>query len=160
MKKSKPIFEHDLTPFQSFKWHTEQLRDLLQGNKHNLHTIFKAWYHVCRRQHARSSINATSKEARKRRLQTIYEAANRAETAKDSFQFYQCISELSPKLPLDESNCDRQQVTYLALMKQQMHYNPGLNPCTKPQMHCLYPHHVNGPSHQMNCTMDFFTFQQ
>ena len=99
VKKPKPIFEHDLSPFQSFQWHTAQLRDLIQGSRYNLHTIFKAWHHVYRRQHARRSMNATSKEARKRRLLSIYEAANRAEIARDSFQFYQCIRELSPKLP-------------------------------------------------------------
>ena len=99
LKKPKPIFEHDLTPFQTFQWHTEQLRDILRDNHCTLHTIFKAWHHLGRRQMARRQMNQTLKAARKQRLQTIYDTANRAELAKDSFQFYQCIRELSPKLP-------------------------------------------------------------
>ena len=99
LKKPKPIFEHDLTPFQTFQWHTELLRDLFQSKSLTLQTIFKAWHHMGRRQQARRMMNRTSKEARKQRLQHIYDAANRAEHAKDTFQFYQCIRELSPKLP-------------------------------------------------------------
>ena len=44
-------------------------------------------------------MNQTSKVARKQRLMMIYDTASTAETAKDPFQFYQCIRELAPKIP-------------------------------------------------------------
>ena len=44
-------------------------------------------------------MNQTAKAARKRRLQEIYERANAAERAHDSFRFHQAIRELAPKQP-------------------------------------------------------------
>ena len=97
--KPHPIYEHDLTPFQTFQWHTEVLRTLTQRPNFTMMNIFKAWHHLGRRTSARRAMNATSKAARKRRLMHIYDMASKAETAKDPFQFYQCIRELSPKIP-------------------------------------------------------------
>ena len=97
--KPSPVYQHDLTPFQAFQRHTQLLRQLSSTSSTTLHTIFHIWFHVGRRKHYRRIMNQTSKAARRRRQVHIYDAAAQAERTNDPFRFYQCIRELSPKLP-------------------------------------------------------------
>ena len=93
--KQNHLFDHlDLTPFQSFQVHTMSLRALQTTE---LQTLFKAWFHVQQRCKARRLMKQASKNARKRRLQQVYDAARRAEQARDPFRMWQAIRELAPK---------------------------------------------------------------
>ena len=97
---SKPsIFQHDVTPFQVFQEHTFWLRDCRFKTGQDLTTLFEVWKHVAKRQRARRRMNLTAKAARKQRIDQVFEQANTAERAQDSFQFYQAIIELAPKQP-------------------------------------------------------------
>ena len=95
----RQIHQYDVTPFQEFQHHTQCLRRDFKVPHIQLIHLFEAWFHVARRQAARKRMNQTSKAARKHRLQQIFEKANNAERAQDSFQFYQAIRELAPKQP-------------------------------------------------------------
>ena len=95
-KKHAEICRFDITPFQLFQAHSQHLRDLRQPTLSNL---FKAWFHIHHRQQARKQMRKTSARARKVRLQRIFQAAGRAEAAKDHFRMYQAIRELAPKQP-------------------------------------------------------------
>ena len=92
--KPTPIHRHDLTPFQLFQTHTTALR-ALRGK--NLMNIFQAWFHVHKRTMARKQMNTVSTNARKQRLQQIYQVADEAEQAKDHFRMFQAIRKLAPK---------------------------------------------------------------
>ena len=88
------VFLFDVTPFQLFQEHTQQLF-ALEGN--SIKNCFQAWYHVIRRGHARKQMRTTAKMARRQRLQRIFDLAGRAEQAHDHFTLYQAIHELAPK---------------------------------------------------------------
>lgn len=95
--KRPSIYQHDVTPFQEFQYHTCCLRRQKPQGHAQLNQLFEAWIHVIRRQAARRRMNATAKIARKLRLDQLFEHAANAEWAHDSFQFYQFIRELAPK---------------------------------------------------------------
>ena len=97
--KPNPIYTFDCSPFQACQWHTQQLRRLTHAHSPSPQQILKAWLHVGQRQRYRRLMNQTSKVARRRRLVRIHDAAAQAERSQDPFRFYQCIRELSPKLP-------------------------------------------------------------
>ena len=97
-KRPSSIYTYDLSPFRAFQFHTQRLRELSCCSA-TKSVLLQAWQHVSKRQRARREMNQASKASRSRRLQLIYDNANKAETAKDPFQFYQCIRELAPKLP-------------------------------------------------------------
>ena len=97
--KSTPVYKHNLTPFQEFQRHTFALRQMAKTSNPTLNQLFQAWLHVGLRQRARRLMNQTSKVARRKRLVRIHDAAAQAERTNDPFRFYQCIRELSPKLP-------------------------------------------------------------
>ena len=63
----------------------------------NLRTTFQAWFHAHRRTLARKQMNLVSTNARKQRIQQIYQAADEAEQAKDHFRMLQAIRKLAPK---------------------------------------------------------------
>ena len=90
----QPVFLFDVTPFQLFQEHTQQLF-ALEGN--SIKNCFQAWFHVIRRGHARKQMRTTAKMARRQRLQRIFDLAGRAEQAHDHFTLYQAIHELAPK---------------------------------------------------------------
>eukprot|EP00435_Cladocopium_sp_Y103_P069123 s396_g32.t1 len=93
----EPVHRFDVTPFQQFQEHTLALR-ALHGT--DLRTVFQAWHHVMSKCKARGVMKLNSKLARKRRLQQIYEAADRAEQAHDHFRLYQAIRTIAPKQQL------------------------------------------------------------
>eukprot|EP00435_Cladocopium_sp_Y103_P018388 s1539_g4.t1 len=90
----EPVHRFDITPFQQFQEHTMALR-ALHGT--DLRTVFQAWHHIMSKCKARRVMKQNSKLARKRRLQQIYEAADRAEQAHDHFRLYQAIRTIAPK---------------------------------------------------------------
>ena len=97
-KRPPPVYAHDLSPFRAFQLHTERLRELSRCSATKT-VLFQVWHTVSKRLQARRVMNQASKTSRSRRLQMIYDNANKAEAAQDPFQFYQCIRELAPKLP-------------------------------------------------------------
>lgn len=89
------LFDHlDVTPFQIFQAHTKRLRELQTATMQN---IFQAWYHVQQRCKARRLMKQSSKTARKRKLQKVYDAARQAEQASDPFRMWQAIRSIAPK---------------------------------------------------------------
>ena len=95
-QRREAVHKFDITPFQLFQAHSQHLRDLRHPDMRN---FFKAWFHVHHRQRARKQMRLTSATARKQRLNKIFQAAGRAEAAKDHFRMYQAIRELAPKQP-------------------------------------------------------------
>ena len=92
--KEEPVYKLSLTPFQKFQVHTTRLAAL---HTPFLGNLFKAWYHIQQRSTARRQMKASSKLARKAKLQKIYEAADAAERAGNPFRMYQAIRSLAPK---------------------------------------------------------------
>jgi hypothetical protein len=93
--------------------------------------LFEAWFYVARRQAARKRMNQTPKAARKHRLQQIFEKANNAERAQDSFQFYQAIRDWHQNNHFREFNCAPTQVTYWVLQHLLMFYVIGTKSSTQ-----------------------------
>ena len=94
--QQEAVCKYDITPFQRFPVHSKHLRDLRQPSLENL---IKAWFHVTQRQRARQQMRRTSAQARRLRLQKIFDSAGRADEARDHFRLYQAIRELAPKQP-------------------------------------------------------------
>eukprot|EP00435_Cladocopium_sp_Y103_P006280 s4171_g2.t1 len=90
-----PVHRFDLTPFQAFRYHGQELRTLAGVSLDNM---FKAWHHVSQQCAARRQMNATSKQARKAKLQLVLDQAHEAAEAKDHFRLYQAVRKLAPRL--------------------------------------------------------------
>ena len=94
-----PVHRFDLTPFQAFQHHERRLRELpLDGWEPT--TLLQAWFHLCKRQQARKQMNSTAKQARKAKMQKVFDQADAAERAKDHFRLYQAVRTLAPKQKL------------------------------------------------------------
>ena len=87
----------DVRPFRRFQDHTHRLRQIQTTD---LTGLFKAWYHVCQRSRARREMSDASKLSRKQRLDQVFNAAAKAEQAKDRFTLFQHIRSLAPKQPM------------------------------------------------------------
>eukprot|EP00435_Cladocopium_sp_Y103_P052586 s2661_g16.t1 len=91
----QPVHHFNVTPFQAFRFHGQELRNL-EGT--SMHTMFQAWFHISKQSVARRQMNVTSKQARKAKLQLVFEQAHTAAVAKDHFRLYQAVRKLAPRL--------------------------------------------------------------
>lgn len=92
----KPVHQFDITPFQRFQYHSQQLRELAYSS--TMKTTFLAWFHVSQLHRARHQMNRTAKMARRAKLETIFTQAREAEQAKDHFRLYQAVRQIAPKI--------------------------------------------------------------
>ena len=92
--QSHKLHRLDMGPFRRFQEHTKKLRRVRSTE---LVGLFSAWYHVSCRSKARQAMTLTSKASRKARLDQVYNAADRADKAKDHFTLFQAIRSLAPK---------------------------------------------------------------
>ena len=87
----------DVGPSRRFQAHTKQLRLVTNAD---LKGLFNSWYHVVHRCKARRDMSLASKQSRQRRLDQVFQTADRAAKAKDHFQLFQTIRTLAPKQPM------------------------------------------------------------
>ena len=87
----------DAGPSRRFQAHTKQLRLVMYAD---LKGLFHSWYHVVHRCKARREMSFASKQSRQRRLDQVFQTADRAAKAKDHFQLFQTIRTLAPKQPM------------------------------------------------------------
>ena len=98
-ERAASVHHYDLTPFQAFQHHEQQLRALPLASD-DLTSVFQAWFHITKRQTARRMMNTTAKQSRRTRMQKIFDQADAAERSHDHFRLYQAVRALAPKQKL------------------------------------------------------------
>ena len=110
MDRPTAWYETNRQPFQLFQVHSKWLTELRDPT---LQSCLQAWHHVVRRGHARKLMRTASKNARRERIQRLFDLAGQADRAHDHFTLYQVIRELAPKKPFRKIQICNSQGTML-----------------------------------------------